>query len=228
MGEEQSVLKSQLTEQYKNYVQSRLERERQKEKMKSQRLTMVIVSLLILMSFIIILYHRNKRKKHNLETQIAAERHSHQIQQDALSGRLKQKNKEVRELQDQIKQQNDRDAAVEPTISFAEEPICRLIMERVKEGQFKSQMDCSIYKDFALSKEQLMALHGAANRHFSHFTERLAQAYPDLTKSDLDYCFGISAISRSALPKPIPTSPKAIWTIAACICSALLTPMLPP
>ena len=188
MGEEQSVLKSQLTEQYKNYVQSRLERERQKEKMKSQRLTMVIVSLLILMSFIIILYHRNKRKKHNLETQIAAERHSHQIQQDALSGRLKQKNKEVRELQDQIKQQNDRDAAVEPTISFAEEPICRLIMERVKEGQFKSQMDCSIYKDFALSKEQLMALHSAANRHFSHFTERLAQAYPDLTKSDLDYC----------------------------------------
>ena len=186
--ENQSSIKSQLTEQYKNHVQSRLERERQKEKMKSQRLTIVIVSLLILMSFIIILYHRNKRKKHNLETQIAAEMHSHQIQQDALSGRLKQKNKEVRELQDQIKQQNDRDAAVEPTISFAEEPICRLIMERVKEGQFKSQMDCNIYKDFALNKEQLMALHSAANRHFSHFTERLAQAYPDLTKSDLDYC----------------------------------------
>ena len=187
-GEEQSFLKSQLTEQYKSHVQSRLERERQKEKMKSQRLTIVIVSLLILMSFIIILYHRNKRKKQLLETQIAAERHSSQIQQDALSERLKQKSQEVRELQDQIKQQNDRDAAVEPTISFAEEPICRLIMERVKEGQFKSQMDCSIYKDFALSKEQLVALHGAANRHFSHFTDRLAQAYPDLTKSDLDYC----------------------------------------
>ena len=187
-GEEQSFLKSQLTEQYKSHVQSRLERERQKEKMKSQRLTIVIVSLLILMSFIIILYHRNKRKKHNLETQIAAEMHSHQIQQDALSGRLKQKNQEVRELQDQLKQQNDRDAAVEPTISFDEEPICRLIMEREKEGQFKSQMDCSIYKDFALSKEQLVALHGVANRHFNHFTERLAQTYPDLTKSDLDYC----------------------------------------
>ena len=61
-------------------------------------------------------------------------------------------------------------------------------MELVKEGQFKSQMDCSIYKDFALSKEQLVALHSAANRHFNHFTERLAQAYPDLTKNDLDYC----------------------------------------
>jgi predicted negative regulator of RcsB-dependent stress response len=188
-GENQSGIKSQLTEQYKNHVQSRLERERQKEKMKSQRWTIVLaVSLLILMLFIVILYHRNKRKKQHLETQIAAERHSHQIQQDALSGKLKQKNQEVRKLQDQIKQQNDSDAETEPTLSFVEEPICRLIMERVKEGQFKSQMDCSIYKDFALSKEQLIALHGAANRHFSHFTERLAQAYPDLTKNDLDYC----------------------------------------
>ena len=189
MEENQSAIKSQLIEQYKNHVQKSLEREHQREKMESQRLTIVIVgSLLILMSFITILYYKNRKKKQHLETQIAAERHSHQIQQDALSGRLKQKSQEVRELQDQIKQQNDRDAAVEPTISFAEEPICRLIMERVKEGQFKSQMDCSIYKDFALSKEQLVALHGAANRHFNHFTERLAQAYPDLTKSDLDYC----------------------------------------
>ena len=188
MGEIQSGIKSQLTEQYKNHVQSRIEHERQKEKMKSQRLKIVVASLLILMSFIIILYHRNKRKKQHLEIQIAVERHSHQIQQDSLSGKLKQKSQEVRELQDQIKQQNDRDAAVEPTISFNEEPICHLIMERVKEGQFKSQMDCSIYKDFALSKEQLVALHSAANRHFNHFTERLAQAYPDLTKNDLDYC----------------------------------------
>ena len=189
MEENQSAIKSQLTELYKKYGQLRLERVHQQEKMRSLSRTMIIVgSLLVLMLFITILYHKNKKKKQHLETQIAAERHSHQIQQDALSGRLKQKSQEVRELQDQLKQQNDRDAAVEPTISFAEEPICRLIMERVKEGQFKSQMDCSIYKDFALSKEQLVALHGAANRHFNHFTERLAQAYPDLTKSDLDYC----------------------------------------
>ena len=187
--ENKSEIKSQLTELYKKYGQLRLERVHQQEKMRSLSRTMIIVgSLLVLMLFITILYHKNKKKKQHLETQIAAERHSHQIQQDALSGRLKQKSQEVRELQEQIKQQNDKDAAVEPTISFAEEPICRLIMERVKEGQFKSQMDCSIYKDFALSKEQLMALHGAANRHFNHFTERLAQAYPDLTKSDLDYC----------------------------------------
>ena len=204
MEENQSAIKSQLTELYKKYGQLRLERVHQQEKMRSLSRTMIIVgSLLVLMLFITILYHKNKKKKQHLETQIAAERHSHQIQQDALSGRLKQKSQEVRELQDQLKQQNDRDAAVEPTISFDEEPICRLIMERVKEGQFKSQMDCNIYKDFALSKEQLMALHGAANRHFDHFTERLAQTYPDLTKSDLDYCclylFGLTDADVAAL-----------------------------
>jgi predicted negative regulator of RcsB-dependent stress response len=189
MEEEQSYIKSQLTEQYKNHVQSRLERERQKEKMKTQRWTIVLaVSLLILMSFIIILYHRNKRKKQLLETQIAAERHSSQIQQDALSERLKQKSQEVRELQDQIKQQNDRDAAVEPTISFAEEPICRLIMERVKEGQFKSKIDYVLYKDYALNKQQLLDLRMAADYHYGQFANRLKNSYPKLTNADLDYC----------------------------------------
>jgi hypothetical protein len=189
INENQSGIKSQLTEQYKNYVQRRLEREHQREKMKSQRWTMVIVgSLLFLMSFIIILYLRNKKRKRQLESQIDDVKKAHEMEQKALSSRLKKSNEALRELQDQIKQQNDRDAAVEPTISFAEEPICRLILERVKEGRFKSQMDCVIYKDFALNKEQIVELHSAANRHFNQFTERLIQAYPNLTKSDLDYC----------------------------------------
>ena len=189
MGENQSGIKSQLTEQYKNYVQRRLEREHQREKMKSQRWTMIIVgSLLFLMSFIIILYLRNKKRKQHLESQIDDLKQAHEMEQKALSNRLKESKEALQELQDQIKQQNDRDAAVEPTISFAEEPICRLILERVKEGQFKSQMDCVIYKDFALNKEQIIELHSAANRHFNQFTERLIQAYPNLTKRDLDYC----------------------------------------
>jgi len=189
MGENQSGIKSQLTEQYKNYVQRRLEREHQREKMKSQRWTMVIVgSLLFLMSFIIILYLRNKKRKRQLESQIDDVKKAHEMEQKALSNRLKESKEALQELQDQIKQQNDRDAAVEPIISFAEEPICRLILERVKEGQFKSQMDCVIYKDFALNKEQIIELHSAANRHFNQFTERLIQAYPNLTKRDLDYC----------------------------------------
>ena len=189
------ALVSRLESLYQKYLSQKLDKHTEKERAKAIRKTagMIIPFVIVIILFVIgVTKMKSKKllKEQQAETNKMLEetKQRHRIEQAAISGRLKQKNQEVRELQEQIKQQNDRDAAVEPTISFAEEPICRLIMERVKEGQFKSQMDCSIYKDFALSKEQLMALHSAANRHFDHFTERLAQTYPDLTKSDLDYC----------------------------------------
>ena len=49
-------------------------------------------------------------------------------------------------------------------------------------------MDCAIYKEFALDKIQLMALHDAVDRHFPNFTTDLRKAYPTLTKDDLNYC----------------------------------------
>ena len=189
------ALVSRLESLYQKYLSQKLDKHTEKERAKAIRKTtgMIIPFVIVIILFVIgVTKMKSKKllKEQQAETNKMLEetKQRHRIEQAAISGRLKQKSQEVRELQDQLKQQNDRDAAVEPTISFAEELICRLIMERVKEGQFKSQMDCSIYKDFALSKEQLVALHGAANRHFNHFTERLAQAYPDLTKSDLDYC----------------------------------------
>ena len=87
--------------------------------------------------------------------------------------------------------------------SFAEEPICRLIMERVNEGQFKSKMDYRVYKDYALNKEQLMALREAADVHFGLFTTRLKQDFPSLTKGDIDYCclylLGVEEADMAAL-----------------------------
>jgi tetratricopeptide (TPR) repeat protein len=189
------ALVSSLESLYQKYLSQKLDKHSEKERAKAfRRAAVTIISIVIVIVLFVIGMTKMKSNRLMKEQQAVTNKmleetkQRHRIEQAAISGRLKQKNQEVRELQDQIKQQNDKDAAVESTISFDKEPICRLIMERVKEGQFKSQMDCSIYKDFALSKEQLVALHGAANRHFNHFTERLAQAYPDLTKSDLDYC----------------------------------------
>ena len=93
------------------------------------------------------------------EEALAAER-THRIQQSALSNRLKRSNEELRELKDQIRQQTD---SMNPkqeaqALSFNDEPICRLIMERVNDGQFKAQMDCMNYKDYALGKDDLVAL----------------------------------------------------------------------
>ena len=130
------------------------------------------------------LEERDKRHAKVLE----AERQTHRMEQAAISGRLKRSNQEVRELKDQIKQLDDLAAKTEVAASFDEEPICRLIMDRVNEGQFKSKIDYIIYKDSALDKRQLLDLRLAVDRHFGQFTIRLKKAYPELTNSDLDYC----------------------------------------
>ena len=119
---------------------------------------------------------------------LEAERQTHRMEQAAIAGRLKRRNQELRELKDQIKQMDDWAAKTEVAASFDEEPICRLIMDRVNKGQFKSKIDYIIYKDSALDKQQLLDLRLAVDRHFGQFTVRLKKAYPGLTNSDLDYC----------------------------------------
>ena len=128
-----------------------------------------------------------ERDKRHAEA-IEAERQTHLMEQAAMSGRLKRSNQELRELKDQIKQLDDLAARTETAASFNEEPICRLIMERVHDGQFKSKIDCELYKSYALDKQQLLDLRVAADRHFSQFTLRLRKAYPKLTSIDIDYC----------------------------------------
>lgn len=128
-----------------------------------------------------------ERDKQHAEV-LEAERQTHRMEQAAISGRLKRSNQEVRELKDQIKQLDDLAAKTEVAASFDEEPICRLIMDRVNEGQFKSKIDYIIYKDSALDKQQLLDLRLAVDRHFGQFTVRLKKAYPELTNGDLDYC----------------------------------------
>ena len=161
----------------------------------------------------------DKEKRHQWELEakdkqysetVEAERQAHRMEQAAISGRLKRKNEEVRELKDQIKRQEELNATPKHAESFVDEPICRLILGRVKEGQFLSQIDCKIYKDYALSKEQVISLREAADYHFDLFTIRLSKTYPKLTNSDLDYCclylLGLSDADISALmQKAYPT-----------------------
>ena len=183
-NETQSALKSQLTELCHNYEENRQEA---LHRLKTQKAAMRWGIALVLAAFVVsvvslllVILRRRMR----------TEQYSHKMEQAALSGRLKRRNEELRELKGQISQQekNKTVPKVDSVATFAEEPICRLIMERVNEGQFKSQMDCTIYKGYALGKEQLMALREAADRHFNRFTYRLSKDFPELTKIDLDYC----------------------------------------
>ncbi|MBQ6729344.1 MAG: hypothetical protein IJQ83_04350 [Bacteroidales bacterium] len=211
---------NELFQQHLQWEQERADAERQ-GKIRVQRNRMIVATgiLAVLAALTAWLLHRRKMKEqreeanqqievereaHRLESQkLEAEREAHRLEKASMSGRLKKSNQEVRELKDQIKRQEEVNAKPQQAESFADEPICRLIMERVHEGQFKAQMDCKLYKDAALSKEQVMALRDAADRHFNLFTVRLAKAYPNLTKNDLDYgclyLLGLSDADISAL-----------------------------
>ncbi len=202
---------SKLNDLFQNYLQEKQEAASLRERRKAVRLTlMVLVPLLVAIGLAVAIVMRRRHRKRMAAQQAEAqqrldeERQSHRMEQAALSGRLKRSNETLRELQDQVRQQNDTASKTETqAASFAEEPICRLIMERVNERQFKSQMDCKAYKEFALGKEQVTALREAADRHFGQFTSRLAKAYPDLTRGDLDYCclylLGLSDADVAAL-----------------------------
>jgi tetratricopeptide (TPR) repeat protein len=201
---------SQLNDMFQQHLQWEQERaeaeRREAARLRRNRMIVVAVVLMVVAVLLAWLFYRRKMRQQRDEAsqQMEAERAAHRLEKASMSGRLKRSNEELRELKDQIRQQNDTAPKPETqAASFAEEPICRLIMERVNEGQFKAQMDCKTYKEYALGKEQVTALREAADRHFGQFTSRLAKAYPDLTRGDLDYCclylLGLSDADVAAL-----------------------------
>ena len=191
-----------------NELLERAEAERQQAAKLRRNRMIVVVSVLVVVAALLawlLIRRKMKQQRDTASQQMEAVQEAHRLEKASMSGRLKRSNQELRELKDQMRQQAGNGAPKQEAqaVSFNDEPICRLIMERVNEGQFKAQMDCKLYQDYALGKEQVMALREAADRHFNQFTVRLAKAYPNLTKGDLDYCclylLGLSDADISAL-----------------------------
>ena len=64
-------------------------------------------------------------------------------------------------------------------------------------------MDYHVYKENALSKEQILALRHAAEKHLPQFKSQIRKQFPNLTDSDMDYCYlfllGLNEADISAL-----------------------------
>ena len=186
---------SKINELFKNHVNQKQKIQAEKERKEAVR---KVIGIIVPIAVIIVLFitifaklrakRRLRDKEKNYQQEMETERQTHKMRQAAISSRLRRSNQEVRELQEHIRQMDNLAPKNETVSSFNEEPICRLIMERVRDGQFKSKIDCNIYKSYALDKQQLLDLRIAADRHFSQFTLRLRKAYPKLTNIDIDYC----------------------------------------
>lgn len=156
-----------FTNLFQKYMQHKQEYARlQEEKENQGRIIRIVFLMLTLLSVLVVslLLNRKRHKRIEAEKQV-------------LSGQLKEQSEALSVMKKRVE-----------AASFAEEPICRLIMERVNEEQFKSKVDYLVYKDYALTKEQLLTLREVVNGHFDEFTTRIKKEYPSLTKGDIDYC----------------------------------------
>ena len=104
ISENQSHLKSQLTELYHIYDQNRLKTEHRKQMRKFCKYGGAALVVLAAIALVFIVFHFvNKRRHKQLKWQneekdrlLESERHSHKMKQAALAGRLKQRNEELR------------------------------------------------------------------------------------------------------------------------------------
>ena len=171
-----------FTSLFQEYLQQKQENTRLQEARQTQgrvmRIIFPLLALLVVLAVWLLLYRRRHQRT--------------EAEKQVLSGQLQEQGEALSAMKKRVE-----------AASFAEEPICRLIMERVNEGQFKSKMDYRVYKDYALNKEQLLALREAADVHFGLFTTRLKQDFPSLTKGDIDYCclylLGVEEADMAAL-----------------------------
>ena len=216
MEENQSATKSQLAELYNEYRQAQLQQQHNEAKKHAKQLLWTIVGLLIIVTPILIISHRrNKKQKQDLETQIEAERHSHQMQQAALSGRLKRSNaalkeKEKMEYFDRLSKQSHYNRAE----NYFDEPICQRILSTCndKNNSIKSSIPVSSYVDIALTDAQKVELKNAALAHYASLFKTLKQQHPELKEKDFLYCYlSLLGLDNAQIAVLTQLSYRTVW-----------------
>ena len=216
-SERQGALNSDLIELYRQYGQNKAER------IHAQRIKSITIRVMWIVGFLVVLVlltlafnsivrSRNKTlraQKQEAEKRLETESYAHRMQQAALSGKLKKSNEALRDTSKQLEKAIGEKKLSEPTASeidftsFKATPVCRQILETIQNNYFKSKMDCSVYKEHALTKEQLQQIRCSADKHIAQFTIRLRKQFPNLTDEDLNYCclylLGLSDAEVSAL-----------------------------
>ena len=213
-GQNKSLV-SQLEDLFKAYMNKKMEKQAEETRDRAVKRTMNIlipIAVAVALFILIIAKFRGKKmlkdKEKHHKQEIESERQSHRMQQAALSGRLKRSNEELRVVSKQLEQSLSRNTSIKSDVSndyaaFVNAPVCLYIVDLVHKQQFKSKMDYLIYKDYALSKDQILALRDAAEKHLTWFVSQIRKQFPKLTDNDMDYCYlfllGLNEADISAL-----------------------------
>ena len=213
--DEDGKLHSTLTGLCQQYEQNKQETQHRLKVQKATRqwgtvLGIVLALAAVVSVFLTLSRKRNKRlqtEKEDVGRLLETERHTHKMQQAALAGRLKKSNEELRDVSMQLEQTLAKTPSElmppDDYASYVNSAICQYIVGVVHKQQFKSKMDYLVYKDSALSKEQLLSLRDAAEKHLPRFVSQIRKQFSRLTESDMDYCYlfllGLSEADVSAL-----------------------------
>ena len=182
---ENKAMVSKLEDLFKEYMDQKQQKEAEElREMSIKRTVGIIVPIAIVVAFSIIVLQKLKSE---------AERQAHRMEQAALSGRLKRSNEELRDISKRLELSLSKNAQYESGVSndyaaFINDPICKHIVGVAHKQQFKSKTDYLIYKDNALSKEQLLDLRNAVQKHLPRFVSHIRRQYPKLTDNDMDCC----------------------------------------
>ena len=200
--ENQSSIKSQISEQYNSFRQQEITRKHQIMVKNSMIHTMILVGfLLFLVVAILFIYLKRKR---SFKTQLEAESYAHNTKQKALSKRLKTTNDALRKtLQRLEKHETERDMAKNVSSSclspgdyqvFIHTKICQEIFASIDKlhadnrKTLKTNINFSEYKDFSLSLTQLSALIKAVETCFPYLYPKLKTMYGNLDRNDWLHC----------------------------------------
>ena len=208
---EKKTAVSKVNEMFKEHLTQKQEKESEEEREKAiRRVIRIIIPIAVIVALVIIAIARQRntklmkeqkeesdrelkdRDKRHAEA-IEAERQAHRMEQAALSGRLKRSNEELRDISKRLELSLSKNAQYESGVSndyaaFINDPICKHIVGVAHKQQFKSKTDYLIYKDNALSKEQLLDLRNAVQKHLPRFVSHIRRQYPKLTDNDMDCC----------------------------------------
>ena len=203
--ENQSEVKSQLTELYNLFRQASLSRQHQQMVKKHMTIgLLIIVGLIVGLLAYVILYHKNRKRKQFLEKQIREEQISHDMKQKALSGRLKQSNQRLQETLKRIEDQEAEHKTAENKFSygtfderyttFKQSQICLEILNVVNNlhdnirNTLKTNTDITEYKAFALSLSQTAQLTKTVEMFFPKLYTTLKAKYASLDRKEWLHC----------------------------------------
>ena len=201
-SEDRGAQNSELTELYRQYGQNKAERIHAQKTRKITIGAIWIVGTLIVLIVLILVFNnivrnRNKKlqaQKQAVEKQLESESYSHKMKQEAIGGRLKKSNEELRLQKEEteklrkILETNQKQTKWNHLDEFMNEDICKEITASLSGKQIKRESKSNAYPELHLNNTQLLLLSVAVEKHFPGFGKMLTDLCPKINRDEMSQC----------------------------------------